>query len=445
MSRNAFEAKGQSGIYKIENRYNHKVYIGQAKDIAKRMSQHINNHNAKKDSIDEAINQLGTNTFTYEVVLLCEEEQLDYNEAYQIYAYDSKDNGYNKTIGNHVEKLYEGLVKESHKITAKLFKEIKDNFTCIKKSGLRFLLIGCFDNRILDYLDMNDCTYYIISDDYDKELTTMAEKDFDIVISNPPYGKVGREVTHNIIENIDYKSFINLLPANDYARDKDLYKYVDIKSMKPVNNGFKDAVVTTHMALINKKPCLYISKEEFEIENYIDDSLTKYFYENVNREHYAIDKAFYPYLNNDIVKTFNNDTMLTIWQRDVANTHLPYKKSANSYKWNVEKSIDSTYFIQHCFATSTQQSIGAFCIFNTSIEKDNIVRFLYSINGFKFMSKVFTAMNCDSGIVKLSKFMPKVDWTREWTVEEILADYGYSEKEIKEVMDDLDNFKYMDD
>ena len=41
--------------------------------------------------------------------------------------------------------------------------------------------------------------------------------------------------------------------------------------------------------------------------------------------------------------------------------------------------------------------------------------------------------------------MPKVDWTRSWTVEEILKDYGYTEDEIKEVMEDLKNFKGMDD
>ena len=54
-----------------------------------------------------------------------------------------------------------------------------------------------------------------------------------------------------------------------------------------------------------------------------------------------------------------------------------------------------------------------------------------------------TAVNCDSAIV-LGKVFPKVDWTRAWTVEEILADYGYTETEIAEVIADLENFKGME-
>ena len=53
-------------------------------------------------------------------------------------------------------------------------------------------------------------------------------------------------------------------------------------------------------------------------------------------------------------------------------------------------------------------------------------------------------MNID-GTVTYDRVFPKVDWTRSWTVEEILADYGYTEDEIKEVMEDLKNFKGMDD
>lgn len=56
------------------------------------------------------------------------------------------------------------------------------------------------------------------------------------------------------------------------------------------------------------------------------------------------------------------------------------------------------------------------------------------------MSKVFTALNVDS-CISLNKVMPKVDWTRPWTVEEILKEYNYEDLEIKEIMLDLNNYK----
>ena len=82
--------------------------------------------------------------------------------------------------------------------------------------------------------------------------------------------------------------------------------------------------------------------------------------------------------------------------------------------------------------------------FNTTTEFDNFIKLIYSSTGFKFLSKVMTSLNVDS-FIALNKFLPKVDWTRSWTVEEILKDYGYTEDEIKEVMEDLKNFKGMDD
>ncbi len=48
--------------------------------------------------------------------------------------------------------------------------------------------------------------------------------DFDYIISNPPYGKSGSlaaKVTKNIIDNLDYKEFVNLSPSSTFtANDK---------------------------------------------------------------------------------------------------------------------------------------------------------------------------------------------------------------------------------
>ena len=60
------------------------------------------------------------------------------------------------------------------------------------------------------------------------------------------------------------------------------------------------------------------------------------------------------------------------------------------------------------------------------------------------MSKVFTAVNID-GFITLSKVFPKVNWEKPQTVESILLDYNYTPAEIAEILDDLKNYRYMDE
>ena len=123
---------------------------------------------------------------------------------------------------------------------------------------------------------------------------------------------------------------------------------------------------------------------------------------------------------------------------------MPYTKDSKSYKWNVLKTIDTEWFENNCINTQGISN-GALLTFNSAIEKDNFTAWFYSRDGFRFISKVFTAINVDSGVYSLYRILPKVEWTRSWTVEEILRDYSYTEEEITEVMNDLVNFRGMDD
>ena len=262
----------------------------------------------------------------------------------------------------------------------------------------------------------------------------------DLIISNPAYGAIGANITDTLRQKIDYKEFINLLPANDYKRNKtkDLFKYQS--SMMPISNGFTDAAVTTHVARIHKgtvedlAPNINMTLDEFERSQYIDRILDKYFEENSKRQPTVIDK-YLP--SRDLVKQIGPERSLIFTKRDVNHKHLPYSKKVNSYKWNVESSITADYLINN---TGSIEML----ICTTSLEKINQANFYYSKDGFKFISKLFTAVNVDSRI-DLTKILPQVDWTRSWTVEEVLKDYDYTEEEIAEVMADLDNFKGMDD
>lgn len=272
----------------------------------------------------------------------------------------------------------------------------------------------------------------------------------DLLISNPAYGAIGANITDTLRQKIDYKEFINLLPANDYKRNKmkDLFKYQS--DMKPINGGFIDAAVTTHVARIHKgtaedpAPNINMTLDEFERSQYIDRNLDKYFEENSKRTHYAIEND--SFCSN--CKKYSNEFTVILGWRDVNHKAMPKSKDSTTYKWNVEKSIDADYVFNNHEKVTNGKCTGrvsfAGITFNTTTEKDNFVEFFYSESGRHFMSKLWSSMNVDGGLF-IEKWFPKVDWTRSWTVEEILADYGYTEDEIKKVMKGLKNFKGMDD
>ena len=276
---------------------------------------------------------------------------------------------------------------------------------------------------------------------------------FNFILINPPYNNLGPKITRRLIEEVDFGYIVNLMPANNYRRyEKDfkLYQFVDIRSMTPVIDGFRDAAVTTHIALINKERSVYLSEAEFEIENYTDKSLIKYFYGNRQKSHYAIDTNF-AYLRIDRAETLTPETSFIIGVRDISHGHMPYSRTNMQYKWNVEKSVDAAYLIanqgKHRSNKYDKEAINGLTVnsieFKTPKEKENFSNFVYSEEGFRFISKVFTAVNCD-GLVKEGKVFPKVSWERKWTVEELLREYEYTEQEIQEVMDDLKNFRGMD-
>jgi hypothetical protein len=267
---------------------------------------------------------------------------------------------------------------------------------------------------------------------------------FDLIIANPPYGKLGAKITDTIKTNITYDQFINLLPANDYKRVNGLHNYV--KDLVPFQAGsnFADAYVTTHLAEVCKAKVNDLTQEEFERQQYIDPSLNKYFEVLYSATHYAIDNAMYKPTFEEFAN-YGVERSIYIGKRDPKSEHLPYSKKSITTRFNLNQITSDEVIEQSAKSEQKHGRVGDFYLvgFNTTEEKDNCTTFLYSADGFRFISKVFVALNIDSSI-PIRKWMPKVDWTRAWTVEEILADYGYTETEIAEVIADLDNFKDME-
>ena len=85
------------GIYKVTNKVNGKVYIGQSVDIGRRWRQHM----TAADDIyfHKAIQKYGVDNFIWEVIEKCKKSELDERESYWIEYYDSFNKGYNCTKG----------------------------------------------------------------------------------------------------------------------------------------------------------------------------------------------------------------------------------------------------------------------------------------------------------------------------------------------------------
>jgi len=99
----------ESGIYKIENIANGKVYIGQSSWLKKRMSVHVcklRNGTHNNVHLQRSWNKYGEDSFRFDIVEKCDADRLDEREIYWIDSFDSYRNGYNQTIGGGGNRGY---------------------------------------------------------------------------------------------------------------------------------------------------------------------------------------------------------------------------------------------------------------------------------------------------------------------------------------------------
>ena len=89
-------------IYKITNRVNGKVYIGQTRfTVEHRFKQHVKNYNVEHriQPLYMAFAKYGIDNFEVETIEECSIDKLNEREVFWIAKYDSFKNGYNATLG----------------------------------------------------------------------------------------------------------------------------------------------------------------------------------------------------------------------------------------------------------------------------------------------------------------------------------------------------------
>lgn len=152
------------GIYKIENKYNGRIYIGKSKNIMNRWVAHeqaLSRHNHHSIKLQQDYDECGgIEAFDFSIVEICAASELTEKEKFYISKYDSVNSGYNGNETNATKERSEIVLTNSS------YKELENR---IGSSYLMTYLYLRFnaddDNRIIlnqtllaDYFGINTLT-----------------------------------------------------------------------------------------------------------------------------------------------------------------------------------------------------------------------------------------------------------------------------------------------
>lgn len=254
-----------------------------------------------------------------------------------------------------------------------------------------------------------------------------------MVIANPPY-KVAGPITKAVLDILKPDEYVSLMPANDYKRGKKkdrLYRH--IKTIEAIPAGmFEDAIVSPHLALLSSEKVNKWTDDEFEVMCY-NPKYKKFYEENIKKKvipcEYMMGFANTEEECKEGLKYLNNKKDFMLPVRTVQDgTHKT--GASQDYKWNIEKS--TTYKDIRIFWNTSMKkwhtSIG-FIYFNNETEFNNFSSYWYRGN---LSNKLVKGLNKTGGSWKNA--IPRIDWNRPWTDEEILKEYGYDDKEIEEIL-----------
>lgn len=254
------------GIYKIENKINHKVYIGQSQNIERRWSNHVSSAGKMKYKMSQALGEFGVENFSFEVIEECPIELLDEREIYWIKYYNSMvPNGYNMIEGGNSPR---GEANPNVKYSTELIYEIRK----------RVFIDNEEPSEVFeDYKDIFGRTYFyhILHGDFRKEANSGIELVRSLI--NKAGSHNGRAtITEEDVLSIRKKVYEENIPTNQVYLDyKDIISY---SAFQKAAIGQTWTNVDTSMIKERKperknKPKAKLSKEDVGIIRYRHDIL----------------------------------------------------------------------------------------------------------------------------------------------------------------------------
>jgi hypothetical protein len=320
-----------------------------------------------------------------------------------------------------------------------------------------------------------------VTDKFIEELTLEGDteympKKFGAITANFPFSE-GNNITTFIVNEIDFEDegFVNVLPISKYKKGN-LTQHIVLGSIKNNKRGretsdFDGADTYPVICKLSRTKTNDLSFADFERLWCVnrEEGLGKKFFEEQDRriaaeESGARPKAFVEQICGGDAKQFKdlnvNITISTnLWTPHIAHgwgaqeiysdaTTQTLKSSSakggNYIDWNFRK-VTTPY--TEVFNVTANGSIGqTVTIMNTEAGKDHMLKWMHSaeISGKYRHCGLFTIllrwMN-KSTCCPYDYILPRVDWdSRDWTDEEILKDYGYTDEEIENILhynDDL--------
>lgn len=141
------------GIYKITNKLNGKVYIGQSQNIKERWAEHKRPSNFINPTkiLYQAMKQFGIDNFIFEVLEECDKTELFEKEQYYISLYNSLEpNGYNMQMGQNYRK------EVSEEAVQGIQQDLIENILSRKEISEKWNVSPCYVSNINSGLLRND-------------------------------------------------------------------------------------------------------------------------------------------------------------------------------------------------------------------------------------------------------------------------------------------------
>lgn len=153
-----------AGIYKLQNKINHKCYIGQSVDLGCRLRHHLNNHKHHRYNtpLYKAFDKYGVDSFDLEILFyivnptgdiksLLDRLEIAYIEKYNSYG----KTGYNQTRGGDAGILGYKFTDEQRK---KVSKANKEN---LKRLCMKHYIYNIVTKDIYEFNSFQDCALFL--------------------------------------------------------------------------------------------------------------------------------------------------------------------------------------------------------------------------------------------------------------------------------------------